>query len=140
VSPSESEQIFVAAKLSVFRKLDDEPLPQQASRDAAVSRAEKVLSLDTTVESSLDANSEKTKKTKRSKRSSLGSLGFRARARVPCTTNEKCPRLVLSASLRSPKAKRGACVCVGSELARCVHYEFSMPKSQDSSFQLAEKK
>ena len=28
VSPCESEQIFVAAKLSVFRKLDDEPLPQ----------------------------------------------------------------------------------------------------------------
>jgi hypothetical protein len=77
VSPSESEQIFVAAKLSVFRKLDDEPLPQQASRDAAVSRAEKVLNLNTAVESSLDANSEKkkkTKKTKKTKRSSLGSL------------------------------------------------------------------
>ena len=58
VSPTESEEIFVAAKLSVFRKLDDEPLPQQASRDAAVSRAEKVFSLDTTVESSLDASSQ----------------------------------------------------------------------------------
>ncbi len=78
MTPSESEQIFVAAKLSVFRKLDDEPLPQQASRDAAVSRAEKVLNLNTAVESSLDANSEKkkkkTKKMKKTKRSSLGSL------------------------------------------------------------------
>jgi hypothetical protein len=47
-----------AAKLSVFLKLDDEPLPQQASHNAAVSRAEKVFSLDTTVESSLDASSQ----------------------------------------------------------------------------------
>ena len=123
MSPSESEQIFVAAKLSVFRKLDDEPLPQQASPDAAVSRAEKVLSLNTAVQSSLDANSEKkkkTKKTKKTKRSSLGSLEPEREFPALLTKSARL-RVVLSAALSSPKAKRGECVCVGSELARCVH-------------------